>query len=68
MTLWMGSIPFSGVMGSTIGSLLASIAADNKQLGIEDWLNWRYCMLFPSLAFVMLASVWYTQKNKVLDT
>ena len=64
----MGLLVLPAVLGGAIGSIIGSIAADNKLLGIEDTFNWRHTMLFPAGAFLKLALTWYCIPNEHLDT
>ena len=54
-------------MGGVAGTIIGSIAADNKELGIEGVFTWRHGLLFPAGAFLKLGLTWYCMDNKVLD-
>ena len=58
----------TGILGGAAGSIIGSIAADNKLLGIEDTFNWRHTMLFPASAFLKIALTWFCLPNEHLDT
>ena len=64
----MAFLMLTAVLGGAVGSIIGSIAADNKLLGIEDTFNWRHTMLFPASAFLKLALTWYCIPNEHLDT
>ena len=67
-TAWMAFIQLTVILGGAAGSIIGSIAADNKELGIEDSFTWRHTNLFPAGAFLLLALTWYCQSNNHLDT
>lgn len=67
-TTWMGLYQAVSIIGAVIGTVLGSIAADNRELGIQGWFTWRTTLFFPASAFLKLALTWYCMRNYVLDT
>ena len=55
----MGYLFLSSIGGVFTGTVIGSIAADNKELGIEDMFTWRLSLLFPAVAFFFLAITWW---------
>ena len=67
-TTWMGYISGCGIFGGVMGAVVGSIAADNEQLGISTWFNWKTTLLFPATAFTKIALTFFCMSNLVLDT
>ena len=67
-TTWMGIYHACCIVGGVAGIALGSIAADNRELGIQNWFTWRTTLFFPSFAFLTLTLTWYCLRNMVLDT
>jgi len=45
----MGMYMGVGIIGGIVGCVIGSVAADNKELGIETWFTWRSTLFFPAI-------------------
>ena len=66
-TTWMGYSQTCGIIGGVIGAVVGSIAADNEELGISDWFNWRTTLFIPAVGFTMIALTFFFIDNEVID-
>ena len=64
----MGSSQLASIFGGAVGTIMGSIAADNKQLGISNLYTWRSTLLFPAGGFLKIAFTWLFIGNEALDT
>ena len=56
------------VLGSVAGVVVGAIAAENEELGIASWFNWRVALSFPAAGFLKIATTWIFLHNAYLDT
>lgn len=66
-TVWMGCAQASGIIGGVVGAIIGSIAADNQELGIADWFDWRTTLFIPALGFTKIAITFFVIDNQVID-
>lgn len=64
----MGSMQIGCILGGAVGTIMGSIAADNKEFGISNLYTWRTTLLFPAGGFLKIAFTWLFVSNDVLDT
>lgn len=65
----MAYVSLFSILGSLFGSIIGSIAADNKDLGIrESQFNWRHTFMFQGGAYLKIGLLWLFTSNEILDT
>lgn len=68
-TIWMAYMQLFSILGSLFGSIIGSIAADHKDLGIEESeFNWRHTFMLQGGAYLKIGICWFCTKNEILDT
>ena len=67
-TAWMGAFQAANILGGACGTMIGAISVDDEVFGVSHIFTWRHCMLFPAIAFFVLALLWFYHSNEVLDT
>ena len=49
------------------GSVVASVAADNKELHLEKYIDWRITFIIVAVSFLVIGLAWINIDNRFLD-
>ena len=49
------------------GGVVASVAADNKEFHLEEYIDWRVAFIIPAFAFLIIGLSWLNIDNRFLD-
>ena len=49
------------------GGVVASIASENKEFHLEEYINWRIAFIIPAAAFFIIGLAWCNIDNRFLD-
>ena len=49
------------------GSVVASVAADNKEFHLEQYIDWRIAFIIVAVSFLVIGLAWINIDNRFLD-
>ena len=47
---------------------MSSVAADNKEFSLEEFIDWRVAFVIPAASFLIIGLAWLNIDNRFLDT
>ena len=67
VTQWISYAQSLAMMGIIIGFFVGAIAADAKQLGIENYFNWRRAIFTQGVALYIIGFFFICYPNDKID-
>ena len=66
-TQWISYGQSLAMTGIIVGYILGAIAADAKQLGVEDYMSWRKAIFTQGIALYVIAAFIMCYPNEKID-
>ena len=67
-TTWMALPQALGILGTIIGLIIGSAAADIEYLGSPEYFDWRKAFLVQAIGFLIILAIFACFTNEYLDT